>query len=68
MDLSKLRTGEMVAAIGGLVLLLALFAFDWYEIPASAAWSSSSASRRRGHGHQGLGRSGLLRRRSPETS
>ena len=32
MDLSKLRTGELVAAIGGLVLLIAMFAFDWYEI------------------------------------
>ena len=32
MELSKLRTGELVAAVGGLVLLVAMFAFDWYEI------------------------------------
>ena len=32
MDFSKLRTGETVAAIGGLVLLVAMFLFDWYEI------------------------------------
>jgi hypothetical protein len=32
MDFSKLRTGELVAAIGGLILLVAMFAFDWYEI------------------------------------
>ena len=32
MDFSKLRTGEMVAAVGGVVLLIAMFAFDWYEI------------------------------------
>jgi hypothetical protein len=32
MDFSKLRTGELVAAVGGLLLLVAMFAFDWYEI------------------------------------
>ena len=32
MDFSKLRTGEWIAAVGGLVLLIAMFAFDWYEI------------------------------------
>ena len=32
MDFSKLRTGELVAAVGGLVLLVAMFAVDWYEI------------------------------------
>ena len=32
MDFSKLRTGELIAAVGGLVLLVAMFAFDWYEI------------------------------------
>jgi hypothetical protein len=32
MDFSKLRTGEWIAAVGGLVLLVAMFAFDWYEI------------------------------------
>jgi hypothetical protein len=32
MDFSKLRTGELVAAVGGLIVLVAMFAFDWYEI------------------------------------
>jgi hypothetical protein len=32
MDFSKLRTGEWIAAIGGLVVLIAMFFFDWYEI------------------------------------
>ena len=32
MDFSKLRSGELVAAIGGVVLLIAMFALDWYEI------------------------------------
>jgi hypothetical protein len=32
MDFNKLRTGEIIAAVGGLVLLVAMFAFDWYEI------------------------------------
>jgi hypothetical protein len=30
MDLSKLRRGEMIAAAGGIVLLFAMFALDWY--------------------------------------
>jgi hypothetical protein len=34
MDLSKLRRGEIIAAIGGLVLLFAMFALDWYEVAA----------------------------------
>ncbi len=37
MDLSKLRGGEMIAAIGGIVLLIALFFFDWYGIGASVS-------------------------------
>lgn len=32
MDFSKLRTGELIAAVGGVVLLIAMFAVDWYEI------------------------------------
>jgi hypothetical protein len=32
MDISKLRTGELVAAVGGIVLLVSMFALDWYEI------------------------------------
>lgn len=32
MDFSKLRTGELIAAVGGLILLVAMFAFDWYEV------------------------------------
>jgi hypothetical protein len=37
MDLSKLRGGELIAAIGGIVLLIALFFFDWYGIGASVS-------------------------------
>jgi hypothetical protein len=37
MDLSKVRGGEMIAAIGGIVLLIALFFFDWYGIGASVS-------------------------------
>jgi hypothetical protein len=32
MDLSKLRRGEMIAAVGGIVLLIALFFLDWYAV------------------------------------
>ena len=41
MDLGKLRRGEVIAALGGLLLLIALFFFDWYsgfkEIPVGPA-------------------------------
>lgn len=30
MDLGKLRRGEMIAAVGGIVLLVAMFFVDWY--------------------------------------
>jgi hypothetical protein len=30
MDLGKIRRGELIAAVGGIVLLIALFFFDWY--------------------------------------
>ena len=32
MDLSKLRRGEIIAAAGGLVLLVSLFFLDWYAV------------------------------------
>jgi hypothetical protein len=32
MDLSKLRRGELIAAIGGIVLLITLFFLDWYAV------------------------------------
>jgi hypothetical protein len=35
MDLGKLRRGELIAAAGGLVLLIALFFFDWYSAGTS---------------------------------
>ena len=41
MDLGRLRRGEVIAALGGLLLLIALFFFDWYsgfkEIPVGPA-------------------------------
>jgi hypothetical protein len=30
MDLSKLRRGELIAAVGGIVLLFSMFFLDWY--------------------------------------
>ena len=35
MELGKLRRGELIAAVGGLLLLIALFLFDWYSAGAS---------------------------------
>jgi hypothetical protein len=35
MDLSKLRSGELIAAIGGLVLLISLLFLDWYGVEGS---------------------------------
>ena len=32
MELSKLRRGELIAAVGGIVLLITLFFFDWYAV------------------------------------
>jgi len=32
MELSKLRRGELIAAIGGIVLLITLFVLDWYAV------------------------------------
>jgi hypothetical protein len=37
MDLSKLRRGELIAAVGGIVLLFSMFALDWYEISANVS-------------------------------
>lgn len=30
MDIGKLRRGELIAAVGGIVLLIAMFGVDWY--------------------------------------
>jgi hypothetical protein len=35
MELGKLRRGELIAAVGGLLLLIALFFVDWYSAGAS---------------------------------
>jgi hypothetical protein len=35
MDLSRLRGGELIAAVSGIVLLIALLFLDWYGIGAS---------------------------------
>jgi hypothetical protein len=32
MELSKLRRGEMIAAVGGIVLLFSLLFIDWYKV------------------------------------
>ena len=41
MDLGRLRRGEIIAALGGVLLLIALFFFDWYsgfkQIPVGPA-------------------------------
>jgi hypothetical protein len=45
MNLGRLREGELIAAVGGVVLLVAMFAFDWYDHgsllfgePGGGAW------------------------------
>jgi hypothetical protein len=35
MDLSKLRAGELIAAVGGIVLLIALLFLNWYGVGGS---------------------------------
>jgi hypothetical protein len=35
MDVNRLRTGELVAGIGGLALILIMFIFDWYGPPGA---------------------------------
>ena len=37
MELSRLRRGELIAAIGGLVLLFSLLFLNWYSIGASVS-------------------------------
>jgi hypothetical protein len=37
MDLSKLRRGELIAAVGGIVLLFSMFALDWYEVSTNVS-------------------------------
>ena len=32
MDLGKLRRGEIIAAVGGIVLLVSMFFVDWYAV------------------------------------
>ncbi len=36
MDHTKLRTGELIAAIGGAALLIIMFAFDWFGVGGAA--------------------------------
>ena len=45
MDLSKLRRGEMIAAVGGIVLLFAMFFLDWYEVGGGRRAPRSAMSR-----------------------
>jgi hypothetical protein len=44
MDLSRIRRGEMIAAAGGLVLLIALFLVDWYSAGAQVSTPVGSIS------------------------
>jgi hypothetical protein len=44
MDLSKLRRGELIAAVGGIVLLFAMFALDWYEVSLSTPFGDVSVA------------------------
>jgi hypothetical protein len=46
-NLGRLREGELIAAVGGVVLLVAMFGFDWYDHgsllfgePGGGAWES----------------------------
>ena len=36
MDLSRVRTSEWLAGLAGLLMLVSMFGFDWYEIGGSA--------------------------------
>jgi hypothetical protein len=44
MDLSKIRRGEMVAAVGGIVLLLSLLFMNWYSAGAKVTTPLGSVS------------------------
>jgi hypothetical protein len=44
MDIGKLRRGELIAAAGGLLLLIALFFFDWYSLSVTIPLGSTSTS------------------------
>jgi hypothetical protein len=37
MDLSKLRRGELIAAVGGLILLVSLFFMNWYAVDVNVS-------------------------------
>jgi hypothetical protein len=37
-DLSKLRRGELIAGVGGIVLLFSLFFLDWFSVKAGAGF------------------------------
>jgi hypothetical protein len=37
LDLNRLRRGELIAAVGGIVLLFALLFLNWYSVGASVA-------------------------------
>ena len=44
MDMSRLRGGELIAAIGGIVLLVSLLFLNWYSIGVSASTPFGSFS------------------------
>src|SRR6185503_2697552 len=44
MDMSKLRRGEVIAAVGGIVLLISMFFMDWYAGGADVSTPFGSVS------------------------
>jgi hypothetical protein len=44
MDIGKLRRGELVAAVGGILLLIALFFFPWYSESITITLGPASTS------------------------
>src|SRR5688572_2546463 len=43
MDFSKLRTGELIAGISGVLLLITIFLFDWYGVGGAIGEFASAA-------------------------
>jgi hypothetical protein len=50
MDISKLRRGELIAAVGGIVLLFSMFFLDWYAGGANVSTPFGGSSVETGFG------------------